>query len=395
MKHVSNYPFKGDAPAIRFRDLELEADRVSVEFEIGDRKGSQTLYFGLNEAIKIHPDQIAVALSTFCVRRFSLIDFAFPVSERTGAAIANYTGSQVTSEAGTEWVRKSRRAVALNFSGGFDSLAAKQLLPAGAQLVSMDFGGRFARERSFFEQFSPLIVSTNLVDLGLHRGQWAFMGIGAILAADELAIDQNVFGSILEAGVDNFREAPLLANGGTFPSFSLSGFTNKPYASGLTEIGTLLVIGHYAPELIRESLDSCANDNEEKRYRKQILAQIVENRLGSSFNLRYIQDPEAPFFSFGSNFALDFLSFYIAKHSGIGSLKLLLKSIPDEIEVLSKKLSLSFYEKFNSKFLQPFDEVEKNFLKGRLCEADVGFYNDKDWDEFNTIRDFLSKTYPI
>ncbi|MDK6689940.1 hypothetical protein QP246_10950, partial [Aerococcus urinae] len=88
--------------------------------------------------------------------------------------------------------------------GGFDSIAAKELLdPDKTILISLDFGGRFAREAVFFDNFPTLTVRTNLVTEKFHRHSWAFMALGAILASPTLGLDVLSFGSILEASPQN------------------------------------------------------------------------------------------------------------------------------------------------------------------------------------------------
>src|SRR5699024_12658626 len=97
---------------------------------------------------------------------------------------------------------------ALNFSGGFDSLAARVLEPH-AELISLDFGGRFSRERKFFERFDPYVLETNLVDIGLNRYAWSFMGIGSLLMRYELQLGAYSFGSIMAGAGSRLAERPL------------------------------------------------------------------------------------------------------------------------------------------------------------------------------------------
>lgn len=56
---------------------------------------------------------------------------------------------------------KERTGCILNFSGGFDSLAALYLMPEDTKLVAIDFGGWFEREKEFFKQFHPYTLKTN------------------------------------------------------------------------------------------------------------------------------------------------------------------------------------------------------------------------------------------
>ncbi len=52
--------------------------------------------------------------------------------------------------------------VYLCFSGGFDSIAAKAILPASTHLISNEFGGAFEREALFFKQFHTQILQWDL-----------------------------------------------------------------------------------------------------------------------------------------------------------------------------------------------------------------------------------------
>ncbi|MBS4200629.1 hypothetical protein KHA93_13405 [Bacillus sp. FJAT-49732] len=382
---------------ITFTNFEISDGYISFHYKEELVGEGGTIYFELVPGIRPKTDLIAIAISTLCARKYTSIHYDLQVSNSTVSAISKFTLANVTAKESLDnnIHRKRRNNVTLNFSGGFDSLAAKCLMPDDTSLVSMDFGGRFSREKTFFEKFDTYIVRTNLLETPLKDNTWSFMGIASILYSDYLGTDYQTFGSILEAGPNNFSDAPIAAKNVSFPPFKMAGMENAPYVLGLTEVGTLNVLGHHSPELIAESLDSLATPGEEKRYRKQVLSQIASNKIGINFGLNIIDRPARPHFKFGQNFAADFLSFYVIKNIGIEIASHTISEIPEEVQKLADKLNLDFYERVNPNFLVNFPKPLLAGLLSKLAEADVFPYTQKDWEEFYEIRNLLSIYYSI
>ncbi|WP_186312227.1 hypothetical protein, partial [Staphylococcus epidermidis] len=106
------------------------------------------------------------------------------------------------------------------------------LLPADTKLVSLDFGGGFAREREFYQQFKPASIATNFRAEGFAENSWSFMGIGTILLRDYLDLGTLSFGAILEASPWNFQR-DLIFGGGPQPWFKAAGLNQVNPALGL------------------------------------------------------------------------------------------------------------------------------------------------------------------
>lgn len=386
---------------IVFSDFVIKPGRVEVFYEEENCVTrhiieSGRLWFELEPAIFPENNLIALSLATLCGRRFSNIKIDLPISKYTVDEIANYTEASIQAPTGSDFKLEIASGVTtLNFSGGFDSLSAKCLMPDSTKLVSMDLGGHFSRERFFFEKFSPCIVKTNLVETNLRANSWAFMGIASLLYRNYLKTEFQTFGNILEASTFNFSskvERPKIHN---FPLFISAKIFSAPYVLGLTEIGTLKVLSHYKPELISDSLTSLASPGDEKYYRKFILSSIAEDRYHKNFNLPANEQPNQPFFSFGQRFAPDFLNFYVIKHAGVDVASHSIKNIPDEVVRIAKSLSLDFYEKFNPKFILNFPATLKDSLILKLVNAGIVAYSPEDWKEFSIICKFLARYYPI
>lgn len=376
--------------SIRFESLRI-AENQRVDIECVTESGSTSLWFEFSRPVALSNDSLAAALSTLCGRTFSDVHYGFETSDAALKQAQIMTGAEVTNTGKAQAIRAPRRGGLLSFSGGFDSLAALCLMPEDTSLVSMDFGGRFSREQAFFKHFPTTTVSTNLLETGLHRNSWSFMGVGALLLSEHHRAAYHTFGSILEAGVDNMRVAPVAARNETFPPFKAVGYMNAPYVAGLTEIGTLLVLAHYRRDHIRESLSSLAGPGEEKLYRKQVLAQVVADRLSIDIPLDVSPKPMKPHFSFGQNFALDFLSLYVMKHAGIAVASDMVSEIPSEALALSKKLDLSFFERANSTLYSNFPRPLFGGFAGKLAGADIPFYTEHDWVEYAEVRNFLGR----
>lgn len=383
---------------INFSNFNIKPGYISFDYQIEKVDGGRdenTIYFELTPSIIPSGKLIATALSTLCHKVYGEINIDLKLSKYTIEQIEKFTDAKVSAVTETNLyeVRKSGNSTTLNFSGGFDSLAARSLMPEDTKLVSMDFGGLFSRERAFFEKFNPCIVSTNLLETPLRYNNWSFMGIASILFSEHLNTGYHTFGSILEAGPNNFSDDSAAARNISFPPFKMVGIENAPYVLGLTEIGTLSVLGHHSPDLISESLDSLANPGEEKRYRKQVLTRITENRMGVDFGLNQVNPPRSAQFNFGQNFALDFLSLYTIKHAGLEIASHTINDIPDEAIELANTLNLDFYNRINTNYLVNFPKPLLKGLMTKLSEADVLPYSQKDWMEYFEVRKYLSNFY--
>lgn len=383
---------------IKFSEFNVTDGYISFFYEVQkyDMETSMEdnghIFFELSPNIRPRSDLIALALSTLCGKKYNQIHYELEFSPSIVLAVSNFTNANVTALEGNENTiqRKKSNNLTLNFSGGFDSLAAKCLMPKDTNLVSMDFGGRFAREGAFFSRFSPCIVSTNLLQTPLRYNSWSFMGIASLLFKDYLDSDYHTFGSILEASNDNFTSNPVAMRNISFPPFLAAGIENAPYVLGLTEVGTVSVLSHYNPDLISCSLESLANVGEEKRYRKQVLSMIVSNKLKKDFRINIISPPANPYFKFGENFVVDFLTFYFIKNADLNVASHIVSNIPDEIIKSAENLSLNFYERLNTNFLTNFPKQFKGDLVKKLADANITPYTEVDWEEFHRVKQLLS-----
>ncbi|MHA7579446.1 hypothetical protein ACX12E_03535 [Paenibacillus vandeheii] len=143
---------------IIFKDFDITEGKISficIVISEVEEEQEYNLFFQLNRNIVPRHDLIALALSTLCGNVFSNIHFDLEVCSETIIEIEKFTKSRVTvsSELNSQMLKKNRTGdanISLNFSGGFDSLAALCLMPEKTKLVSMNFGKSFERERTIF-----------------------------------------------------------------------------------------------------------------------------------------------------------------------------------------------------------------------------------------------------
>ncbi len=383
---------------ILFTKFNISNKQIAFEYVDDESKGN--IYFKLFPAIIPSNDLIAHALSTLCARNnYEVVEFDLSISKESVDAISFFTQSKVRLTEGVDNLLSPpqknivKENIILNFSGGFDSLAAKLIMPSSkTKLVSMDFGGNFSREQRFFSQFDTCTVETNLLAFPIRKNSWSFMGIGSILFSEYLQADFYTFGGILEASRLNFDLNKTPRKNNSFPPFLAVGMENAPYTLGLTEIATAIIMLKEAPKLTLLSLQSVANDGEEKKYRKQLILYAVaqklkmENFITSDAFVLPINKV-----NFGQNFALDFLSFYLIKYLDISWLFNIYHQIPEEVISLSHKLSLCFYEKFNSNFLSCLPQSLQKDLMMTLIGLEIPPYSEIDWIEFREVIDLLDK----
>ena len=161
--------------SIVFSGLKKSVGLIVCKYE--DSKNSGDLYFELNMAVSPSNDLIAIALSTLCGRgNYQSIKFDFDISNQAAERIKDFCRAEIAcgihSKSSIEQNVLTKNKSALSFSGGFDSLAAKFLMPDDTVLISMDFGGKFAREREFFNEFDTHKVTTNLLETHLRANSW-------------------------------------------------------------------------------------------------------------------------------------------------------------------------------------------------------------------------------
>lgn len=344
---------------------------------------------------EVAPDAIAIALSTLCGSAYGKIDIELDVSEQCAKAVEGYTHASVSFSGTKEAFRPAEPSAvnfALNFSGGFDSLAAYSLMPRNlTKLVSMDWGGQFFREGLFFKRFNPYTVTTNVQRLGYCRETWTFMGMGMILFARPLDIGYGVFGGNFEASIGQIMRCPRIAKVYQTDPFSFLGIKDMRVAHGLTEVGSIMTVMKLSPSCFGDSLKSLAAPGSEKLYRKSVLSYIVNKKFGCGVDVQIQNEPVKPAYRFGDNVALDMLCLYEMKHVGRGIASKTIMDIPADAEDVVRGLDLSFFERLNTNFIGSIPSCCRDYYMSQLMKAGIRPYDEEDWYELDVVCRYLSR----
>ncbi len=390
-----------DTKKIYFENTIVEKGRIDLNVIImeNESKMEHKVYFELSKSFKPNNNLIGIALSTLCGKEFNEIKYDIPLCKEVIDGIANFTGARVIAEVSNEendfkLKHSNYKGILLNFSGGFDSLALLCLIPKSTKLVAIDFGGWFAREEEFFKKFKPYIVKTNFRLLKLDRNHWTYMGVAAILYSEYLEIKYNIFGTVLEDTPYHVMKNPSAGrNIHTLP-FSIANLKDIRFANGLSEVGTAIVISHYKPEFVNRSLISLSSPKTEKRYRKEVITDIVSKRFNRRIEFDRTLPPDQKI-EFGTSFAVDFIAIYELKHAGLEIVNNTVINIPPSIIKLSEELSLNYYERLNTNFIGAIPEEYRAEYISKVAEAGIMPYTQQDWEELELVVQEMSKYYKI
>ncbi len=356
-------------------------------------KQKDIIKFGLNKKIIPNSDLIAVALSTLCGTQYKNIYMDLLVSTEALEGIKKFTQANVTVKGenlSPPTYKNGTNNIILNFSGGFDSLAALCIMPDNTKLVSIDFGHWFTREKEIFSKFAPYTVKTNFRHLKYDRASWTFMGAGAILYSEYLGAGYQVFGTNLESTPWNYISPDRINKSALVPPFSIANIKDIKYIQGLALPSIIMIISRYRPDLLNESLKSLSEPGTEKRYRKEIVAKFICKKYNRNVRIESTAPPKQKV-KFGSYLTADFIILYQLKFLGLEVAELTISDIPQDAKDLVAKLTLNFYEKVNTNFLETIPiQYRENYLT-KLANAEILPYNEQDWEEFREVIKLLSK----
>lgn len=349
------------------------------------------LYFKFSEEILVDDNQIATALATLCGQVYDFVFMDLKINHDVFSKINEYLEADFKTNGilQDEIDFNYSDNLLLCFSGGFDSLATYELLNKSDynfDIVSLDFGGRFSREENFFKRFSPYVVKTNFVDLKLNRNSMSFMYIPIIFYSKYLDAGYGMLADVLESGYNLYKrsdDVPL----------SFLNITNLPLVLGLTEVGLAYILIKTRPELLNLSLESLANPGEEKRYRKQLLIEILSEKYDEKVFFEKVGHTNAR--EWGDYITNDFLCLYFIKNAGIEEASKIMNNIPEEAIALANSLSLDFYERFNRDFLFEIPNEYRMLIKSRLCELNIDDYDNNDLEEYEKVIEFLSQFHNV
>lgn len=369
---------------ISFRDIDVSQDgwiRCNVI-----REDTQEFRIQLPYSFVPSTDLIAAAYASVCGTQFEEVEIDLPIGPGQAAILETALQTKMIHRPGLDIRHRPGSQQGLNFSGGFDSLAAKEILN-DAHLISLDFGGRFSRERHFFQRFAPMTFETNLVDLKLNTYTWQFMGIGAVLLRDELQLRTYSFGAIQAGSLPRLFSRTLDQSTAGLPAANALGMSNANPVSGITEIGALQIVMRNHPRLLTAALKSVALPGEDKYQRKYQMVEAVSANMGLPVRL-----PKRPVQSrnpqWGTSFATDLSSLFVIKTLGADYISSSYQDgIPDQVLEKLDGINLTFMERLNP---HAYNGISHNVLARwyeRMVQNGVLPYERQDWfDAANVMK---------
>lgn len=371
---------------ISFRNVDIGADGY---IRCGVVRGGEEEEFFIRLPFSYRPrhDLVAAALMAVCGKSFKEIHLDLPVGPLQLHGFEETSQASVTARPGVDVWRRPGTQTALNFSGGFDSFAAQVMLP-DAQLVALDFGGKFSRERQFYQRFQPFTFETNLVDLGLNRYAWTFMGIGSLLLRDELDLGWYSFGSIQAASTEQLLE-PFDQWRGRVPAADHLNMRISNPVAGVTEIGTMMMVVRNYPHLVHDILRSVALPAEEKFLRKFQMLEAIGQELGYSLALPQVKMRKQGL-AWEYSMATDLSSLYVMKALGTDRVAASYpEGLPQYVVDAVPSLDLDFQLRVNP---HAYLGVEPDRLAdwlAVLAQNEILPYHRKDWDAVVRVLDLL------
>ena len=374
-------------------------DSMKIKFKIlvkekGIIKISDEIFFKFNKNIDISNDTLAVMLAICAKIKYNYIYIDLIITKRVFEKINNYTYGdiRVKNVIDNSEIKQKKDKIIVNFSGGLDSLSLLSLLPKDSYtLISVAWEG-FTREKNFFIKFNPFIVETNFRKFLDERKIWEFMGIGSLFYNEIINAKYQTWGTIFECCF--FSGSYKFAGLKSFisPPFNIMGINDIKLIQGLTEIGTALIVLKDHPFLANESLISLASEDSSKRLRKNLIVKILIRKYNLTnvyLGFDEIKEPKNKI-KWGY-FTDDFLVFWIIKNMGYEESSKYILNIPQDINEIIESNSLTFYEKFNTNYLNNIPIKFKSKILENIIRLNIEFYDENDFKELKNVLIYMKK----
>ena len=282
----------------------------------------------------------------------------------------------------------------LAFSGGFDSLAVYILInDICEKIISIDYGGNFNREYEYFSRFNVDIfrsniresyVSTKVIEEKKRFNEnlsWEFM-FSPLLSYKEIATDMAIVGgTIMEASPFWFGGEGMKKSFDFYSSVFMPGVAYICPLACLTEYGTTkIVVQSLSQSEVNLALDSLAAKNSFKRYRKQVLIDLVSgiNPIDRPYAIKK--------YKFGGSFADDAVALYVIFKCGK---KWALDNYLENIPPNSELINMSFFEKINSNILNGIAPDLRETILSRLQKFSMNEYEPSDYINLESARNYI------
>ena len=218
------------------------------------------------------------------------------------------------------------------------------------------------------------------------------MGVASLIYNEIFNAKYQTWGSIFESYVTSGSYKFAGQKSFISPPYNIMGINDIKLVHGLTEIGTALIVLKDHPFLVNESLISLASEDSSKRLRKKLIVKLLIRKYNLTnvyLGFDEIKKPKNKI-KFGY-FTDDFLIFWIIKNLGYEESSKYILNIPQDISEVIESNSLTFYEKFNTNFLNNIPIKFKSKILENLIRLNIEFYDENDFKELKNVLIYLKK----
>lgn len=262
------------------------------------------------------------------------------------------------------------------FSGGFDSLALKSLLPSGEYLASINFGGYFEREAKFFRKHTDIIIESNIRTKKFNDRNFNEKLDWRFLTAPLLLLGTNLVPVVIRAGTILESSPFWFANNATkeFHDYSKNVYGETAFyscpISCISEYATTKIVNEtYARDEVACSLTSLADERSFKTFRKEVLLAMCRAETPPILKKNLQKH------LFGSSFGDDMVALYINWKMGSDWTRKNYCEIPENLI----GLNFEFFEKINNYSLQALDPLTRDLIFKKLIDYGLSIYDQVDY----------------
>lgn len=403
--------WEGDgAVRVAFESSHVDGDfssgvlRVRVQRDDPARGVSRVdeITFAVPTDFHTHNDAVAAALMTLVGRTFSVVSFSFPISQRCADILrAYYDLADVGPVDPDMEPRRRGRYLGLLLSGGIDSMALwltlRRVLGDAFKVITTEFGGWFSFEARGYERFHRHVSCRTDFRAKGFADQGRFTLAVPLLFADYADLAAVTTGH-------HFVHTPLSIESlrdGRQPRFL--DHDRPLHAGGLDEVhiarclnmpGLLMLAMLAEPELLEACWYGSAPPGLDKHYHKGLVFRRLFQRQGRPIPpwLADITPPRRQT-RFREGVTVRFTALYLAKHVGIDAVRRGIRDIDDYDLGFLADLDLTFMERYCPNLLGFIPPEIRAGVLAVFHEAGIVPWSERDWQEFDVVRDFCLAHY--
>jgi hypothetical protein len=381
---------------------DFSSGRLSIQLWMEDGNAGQTrvdeVFFSVPGDFHTHNDSVAAATMTLVGTMFSEVTFNFPISRDCAELLAShYRLRSVEPLADDLEPRRPGRWMALNFSGGFDSVALwcilRRQLRVDFRVITSDYGGRFAHERRSFAGFQrDVTCATNLRERGFDQ-HGRFNAAAPLLYADYLDLAGLASGHAYRQFVtdsDDFKlgEQPQFVARGD--AYLAGGLQELHLCRGVFTTGMLSIVMQALPERLQAAMHGSATLQSEKGLGKALILKDLHQRAGLP-EPAWLSDLQLPARRAAppAPEQLTLRSLIAAKRFGLDTAMRLVPGLDAFDLTFLDDISFEMLGRHNPHYVPYMPDDLRAGLLAAYAHYGIAAFEESDWRELEAVNAFL------